>query len=169
VIIETVRTMLPAVEWSAVELRFECTAKLATMPLKQATIGDFLQVRPERFEARDGYADPFDVVLTNPPYSLAQQFIDHALLFAPIVCMLLRLNFLASEGRADTSLPGRIKVLPNRPCFVSGASDSCEYGWFVYSREPGPCVVERLAVTPLAERRPKGVNARAPRVKLAVA
>ena len=41
------------------------------------------------------------VIITNPPFSLAQEFVDHARRHAPEVIMLLRLNFLGAQKRHD--------------------------------------------------------------------
>jgi 16S rRNA A1518/A1519 N6-dimethyltransferase RsmA/KsgA/DIM1 with predicted DNA glycosylase/AP lyase activity len=69
-------------------------------------------------------------VLTNPPYCLAQEFVEHSLRFAEIAIMLLRLNFLGGRDRREFTArtnPG-IFALPNRPCFNGYGSDACEYG-----------------------------------------
>lgn len=55
--------------------------------------GDFLDIKQSSFTA--------EAIVTNPPYSLAAEFIEHALFHAPLVCMLMRLGFL--EGG---SVPG---------------------------------------------------------------
>lgn len=113
---------------------------------------DFRDVPPE-----PGY---FDVIITNPPFSLAHEYIEHAWAWSPqILVLLLRLNFLASEGRAAflRTHPPDVYVLPNRPSFTGdGSTDSIEYAWFVWhptapSRVSGRLQV--LAVTPRAERR----------------
>ena len=48
--------------------------------------------------------------------------------------MLLRLNYLGSEKRAAffQEVPPDVYVLPNRPSFVRGGNDSCEYAWFAW-------------------------------------
>ena len=38
----------------------------------------------------------YDLIFTNPPFSLAQEFIEHALSMSTTVIMLLRINFLSS-------------------------------------------------------------------------
>jgi hypothetical protein len=40
-------------------------------------------------------------IVTNPPYKLADQFVEHALTLCPRVIMLLRLAFLESRRRSD--------------------------------------------------------------------
>lgn len=91
----------------------------------------------------------FDWIVTNPPYSLLCEFIDRSLACAVNVAMLLRVNCLESEARREwwqSCLPSAIYVLAKRPHFLdrdgkrvlgkSGrpGSDSCAYGWFVWSR-----------------------------------
>lgn len=71
-----------------------------------------------------------DVIITNPPYSVAEEFIRRAVTQAPIVAMLLRLNFLGSDGRKSLFKmwkPDLFQINP-RPF-----ADSCEYAWFVSS------------------------------------
>ncbi len=104
---------------------------------------------------RDGICA--DVVITNPPYSLAQPIIERALTHARIVIMLLRLNFIASARRAAFMLnnPPDVYVLPNRPSFTGGGTDAIEYAWFVWRTEPGRVrgTIEVLDTTPASERR----------------
>jgi len=98
------------------------------------------------------------VAITNPPYSLAMEFVEHALTMADNVAMLLRLNFLASEKRAGfmRAHPPDVYVLPNRPSFTpDGKTDSIEYAWFVWPqgvRRTGG-MVRVLAPTAATERR----------------
>jgi hypothetical protein len=65
-----------------------------------------------------------DIVLTNPPYSLAMPFVLRALREASIVVMLLRLNWLASMDRLSfhRKHPADVFVLPRRPAFVASLS-----------------------------------------------
>lgn len=101
----------------------------------------------------------YEVVITNPPYSIAMEFIEKAMEFKPkYTVMLLRTNFLASEDRSDfmSTYTPDLYVLPNRPCFVRGKSDNSEYAWFVWDRDkpkgtPGKVVM--LDTTPLVERK----------------
>lgn len=76
-----------------------------------------------------------EVVVTNPPFSLAQEFVSHSLEVADETFMLLRLNFLGAQKRRDwwrIHEPDAIFVLSDRPSFVKGGHDSCEYGWFYW-------------------------------------
>jgi hypothetical protein len=77
-------------------------------------------------------------VLMNPPFSRAQEFIEHALhIVQPhhgmVVC-LLRLNFLEGQKRAafHGQYPSDVYVMPRRPSFTGKGTDATGYGWFVW-------------------------------------
>lgn len=85
------------------------------------------------------YKDKFDLIITNPPYSLAFEFIQRALdLVVPggLVVFLLRLNFLGSIKRAEflRNHPPSVYVSPKRPSFVGKGTDATEYAWFIWSK-----------------------------------
>lgn len=67
-----------------------------------------------------GGPKPFDLAIGNPPYSLAMDFVQAPLKIADTVAMLLRLPWLASQGRADwlRAHTPSVYVLPKRPEFV---------------------------------------------------
>ncbi len=82
------------------------------------------------------------VVITNPPYNQALEFVQGAMKDGKIVVMLLRLNWLAGQARnafLREHTPS-IYVLPKRPSFTGGKTDSCEYAWFVWGLEETPTV-----------------------------
>lgn len=90
----------------------------------------------------------YDLIITNPPYSLAEEFCRFGLAHRKphgIVAMLLRLNFLGSQKRA-TWLRGNIPsiyVSPRRPSFIGKTTDACEYAWFVWDcRQPSIQILE---------------------------
>lgn len=102
----------------------------------------------------------FDVCLTNPPYSLALDFVRHARRRARIVAMLLRLNWLESDDRAwwldaHPSNTPDVYVLPNRPSFKgNGTTDATAYAWMVWTAgRQRPAQIQVLDPTPLAVRR----------------
>lgn len=106
------------------------------------------------------------VVIMNPPFSLAMNFVRHFRDEAPVTAVLLRMAFLASKTRnADIIArpPRMVLALPRRPAFIWVCStkgcketyrigcegpcaecggklrpgtDSAEYGWFVWQRTP---------------------------------
>jgi hypothetical protein len=84
----------------------------------------------------------YDWIITNPPFSLALQFLSKSLAEAESVAYLLRLNFLGSQKRRpfwQAFPPDALLVLSERPCFTeNGKTDSIEYAWFIWSkRVPG--------------------------------
>lgn len=74
------------------------------------------------------YAGPYDLIITNPPYSLA--------LCAPhgAVVMLLRVNWLGGQERAPwmrLHTPS-LYVSPRRPSFTGAGSAATEYAWMTW-------------------------------------
>jgi hypothetical protein len=79
-------------------------------------------------------SDRFDYIITNPPFSLAQEFVEKAMGVADVTVMLLRLNFLGSQKRAKflrSNMPD-VYILSKRPSFTGKGTDSTEYAWFVW-------------------------------------
>jgi len=80
----------------------------------------------------------FDLIITNPPYSLALEFLEKSLREAKTVIYLLRLNFLGSQKRYtfwSLNPPTHLFVLSRRPSFTEdGNTDSTEYAWFAFDR-----------------------------------
>ena len=89
----------------------------------------------------------YDLIITNPPFYLAFEFVTKALSMRRSTCstvaLLLRLNWLASQGRASwmrENTPS-IYITPRRPMFRLNkngkkGSDACEYAWFVWGPYP---------------------------------
>ena len=107
---------------------------------------DFLKTRPEeRFKGPAGH--PF-VILTNPPYSLATEFIEHALEILPeggLYIALMNITYLAGQKRyqrvySKGSLR-EIYVFSKRiECWKNGErpKDKCgsiaNYAWYVFQK-----------------------------------
>lgn len=79
----------------------------------------------------------FDLIVTNPPYSLATEFIEKCwrlMNFHGQMWFLLRLDFLGSKDRYEriyTKIPPTdVWVLSKRPSFTGGGTDQHNYGWF---------------------------------------
>jgi len=94
-------------------------------------------------DLKNGYdflknADEASCILTNPPFSLALEFCDHAINHSPNVFMLLRLNFLASRKRRNwwnAHKPAALFVLSERPSFTdNGKTDATDYAWFYWGK-----------------------------------
>jgi hypothetical protein len=92
-----------------------------------------------------------DLIVTNPPFKVAEQFVHHARKFAPVVGMLLRLGFAAGQGRYHRlwSTPGLsdVTILSRRPSFTGdGKTDNSEYAFFVWRRGyKGDTIMRHLA------------------------
>ena len=83
----------------------------------------------------------FRVVITNPPFNQALEFVQGAMKDGEIVVMLLRLNWLASAKRNRFLLdnPPSVYVLPRRPSFTAdGKTDATDYAWFVWGMDDVP-------------------------------
>lgn len=84
-------------------------------------------------------ASGIDLVIGNPPYSLALEFALEALRLAAgvggTVALLLRLAFLEASSRVEfhRAHPADVYVLTPRPSFTGdGGSDMSAYAWFVW-------------------------------------
>jgi hypothetical protein len=121
------KTFMPT--WTAVELqdRFKSVLEASVDP-SRVHIESFLDAPLSK---------EYDVVITNPPFSKALEFIKKSIELEPeYVCMLLRLNFMGSGERSDflRKYTPDIYVIPNRPSFNGKGTDSIEYAWFVWDR-----------------------------------
>lgn len=164
-IIHAVNVTRSDVKWAAFEIRESCRPTL--LPLVQNThvlTRDFLSMLPVVGDSRiDALAPHANVVIGNPPFSLAREFVERCLEWAPYVALLLRLNFLGSSKRRAlfaNEMPD-IYVLPNRPSFTGHGTDATEYAWFVWPPERGRTSgrIEILAETPASERSVKNLDA----------
>jgi len=82
---------------------------------------------------------PADLLITNPPFRLAREFVEKSLAQANSVIYLLPLNFFGSNGRrawwqSAAMQPSHIMPITPRPRFRNGASDACEYAWICWDR-----------------------------------
>lgn len=129
--------VVDAAHLHGVDVRAEAVAESRSLGFGRVDHADF-------FEWRAPHA--YDLVITNPPFSLAQQFLDR--MFDAVdrknrrgtVVALLRLAFLATATRQRwmnrVGVPD-VWVLPKRPKFVPGAngrmsSGTYDYAWFVW-------------------------------------
>jgi hypothetical protein len=97
-----------------------------------------------------------ELILTNPPYRYATEFVDHALTLCPRVIMLCRLAFLESECRTrilDTGTLAAVHVFKKRLPMMHRegwtgrrASNAMPFAWFVWNRNhAGPTTVDRIS------------------------
>lgn len=122
------------IHWDAMELR-ETPENVEGLRCVdgEVSFGDFLEAVLLTAQSPDP-VEPYDVVISNPPFSLAMEFIQASFLVGRYVAMLLRTNFLESELRAEfmRECPPDVYVLPNRPDFTGGGGDATSYAWFVW-------------------------------------
>ena len=86
-------------------------------------------------------------IVTNPPYAIAQKIVERGLATVPgKVCVLVRLSFLASQGRNSlfrSRRVSRVIILSNRPSMPPGGTDIPAKGgmhdfcWIVFDNEGG--------------------------------
>ena len=118
------RERYPNAHITGVDIKpFPCHQNVDTL-----VVADFLDYRTKL---------DFDLVFTNPPYSLAQEIISHAMRYWPkaTIAMLLRIGFLESKKRYlwwQDRLPTELHVLANRPSFTGRGNDATAYAWFVW-------------------------------------
>jgi hypothetical protein len=80
----------------------------------------------------------YDLVITNPPYKHAEQFVRYGLTrLAPggHLALFLRLGFLGSHERIALWKEHPLweqYTLSERPSFKNGTTDFSEYAWFVW-------------------------------------
>lgn len=79
-------------------------------------------------------------LISNPPFSLAFEFCQRAVVRYNNVFLLLRLNFLASGKRKEwfkANEPDALFVLSKRPCFTNdGKTDATDYAWYFWGDYP---------------------------------
>lgn len=76
-----------------------------------------------------------DLIVTNPPFSIALDFLEKSLRESKTVVYLLRLNFLGSQKRQEfwkKNPPSHLFTLSKRPSFTGKGTDATEYAWFVW-------------------------------------
>lgn len=103
---------------------------------------DFLTETPNEDDGE------YDVVITNPPFRLAEQFLRWAMIFVRpggYVVLLLRAGFLESKARRNVLTqypPLEVWFLRSRPKFTGpntdGGTDTAMYAWFVWRKGDRP-------------------------------
>lgn len=109
-------------------------------------VGHVHRGRFQRFDARHARVWPYDWVVSNPPYALAEEFVRHALFAVRPggwVAYVLRHGFPATKVRREftRAYPPCLTVLAQeRPSFTGdGKTDASEYSVFFWRRGwPGP-------------------------------
>lgn len=102
---------------------------------------EWAEIRQGRDYLETNWGGQFDLIITNPPFSLTEQFLEKSmseLALGGTLIYLQRVNFLGSRKRVPfwsrIGFPNKTPVLVPRPRFVNGGSDSCEYCWFIWDQ-----------------------------------
>ena len=130
----------------AVEIREEERSTLQDL-CDDVLIKDFLKTSLRDFT----YPMPCapGTIITNPPFSIAKQIIEHCFELAndrTEIIMLLRLGWLETQDRYPfwCAHPNvSLITLRDRPKFVGNGTDFAAYGWFIWSHRQQfvlPCV-----------------------------
>jgi len=139
---ESYHRALPPITWTTIDIDPKCDVDIHA---------DFLTAEIHA---------TYDYVLTNPPFSIAEEIVKKSLTLAGETIMLMRLNWLASKKRhsifATYGCPD-VYVLPDRPSFTDdGRTDGIDYAWMHWHSGTVPGVPGQIMVldlTPSAERR----------------
>lgn len=129
---QVVKTMYPHMEIDQVEIRKE--EKAGLKKYGNVFIGDFLNFTTDK---------DYNTIMTNPPFSLAVEIIEHCFEIATEnteIIMLLKLSFLESKDRFNfwQEYPvSKLFCLRDRPRFINNKTDFAAYAWFVWDNEVG--------------------------------
>jgi hypothetical protein len=131
------------------------------VPWKDADVstgGDYLNMHSH---------DEFDLIIGNPPYTYAMEFVQKSIETAQHVVFLLRQGFLSSGKRSRFFIehpPSWVFLLANRPSFTGdNQTDTADYCWVVWSKKPRPETKLRwLPEVPAECRRIKSKGRRSP-------
>jgi len=109
--------------------------------------GLFCGTRGHQVETGDfftGSVDSANLVVANPPFSLAMEFVARSIAitkpYRGTVAMLLRLNWLASQERLafHRANPSDVFILPRRPSFCASLRCKVKCGWHVLQKLDAP-------------------------------
>lgn len=95
-------------------------------------------------------------IVSNPPFKLAAEFVEHGLSLCPRVIFLLRLSFLESETRSsilDGGKLSKVYVFRNRLPMMhrdgwegNKSTNTVPFAWFLWdSNHSGPTVLNRIS------------------------
>lgn len=125
------------INWHTNEIQEKYLNQLQCIGSVKATFTEDIRT----WEEKDGIF--YDMMITNPPFSIAQEVAEAGFRVAKTVVLLLRINFFGSKERHEwlsTHMPKLTAVLPDRPAFrvsqTTGklGTDATEYCWMIWER-----------------------------------
>lgn len=102
---------------------------------------DWAEIQLGRDYLEHDFGRKFDIIITNPPFSLTPQFLRKS--FSELkpdgtLIYLQRLNYLGSRARVplwrDIGTPDHLPILVPRPSFTGSGTDATEYCWYIWDR-----------------------------------
>ncbi len=128
--INVIKEFYPDKEITAIEIRKEEKENLSKLS-NEVKIEDFLNI---------SNTQKYNIIIGNPPYSQAKEFIEKSLELLSdngILIFLLRTAFLESKSRYDfwqRNPLSRLYTLSKRPSFTGKGTDSASYSWFMWDK-----------------------------------
>lgn len=139
--ISCIKKLLPHLDLSNINRFLEpCKGRGNIYDLIPAKNKDFCEIREGRDYLDTRFRKRFDLIITNPPFSMWRPFLQKSLSEADTVIYLLRINNLGSgktTKRADfwnANKPSHLFPIEDRPSFVHGATDMTDYAFFCWDR-----------------------------------
>lgn len=130
----------------------------------------FFDVVAASLAEQPGCLERPNLVVMNPPYNLALEFVEAALKWVrttksrttgerryATVAALLRIPWMASRKREEfhREHPSTLWVIPDRPSFTGDNKvDATDYAWFIWSKDPR-IPMGAWKVIPVAHKDPK--------------
>ena len=163
-LLHAIKKVRPDLVLLAIELRPECTIHLQR--LKDAGVISEFHIANFTHELAPLIpSGAVDYIVTNPPYSLSQEFIEAGKKIVRIShSYLMRVNFLGAQDRYEFTVKTGpyLWISPNRPSFTGWGGDATEYAWFTYDdAELGGNGWSMLDLTPAGDIRKWNAEARA--------
>lgn len=119
--------------------RMNFKGQIDTMDIREDSRAD---IKADYLETK---VEPYDVIITNPPFNLALEIIEKSLNDVKVggyVIMLLRLNFFGSQKRREffeKHMPAYCYVHSKRLKFMdTGGTDSIEYMHAIWFKDANP-------------------------------